>query len=340
MRTLRFKKHTSVFKTPGGTSRGVLHTKDSWIIKVWDNDRPEIIGTGEVSIIEGLSLELPRKIEDKLKWLSDHFEQSDEDIFNKLRNYPAIRFGLECALLDLKKGGNNLLFESDFTAGKQAIPINGLIWMGSFEEMRDRIYEKLEEGFGCLKLKIGAITFEKELHLLSQIRKEFSPEKIELRVDANGAFQPQNAERKLKSLAEFALHSIEQPIRQGQWKHMADLCRLNIVPIALDEELIGVHDRKERIKLLDTIKPQYIILKPSLLGGFSSSDEWIELAQERNIGWWATSALETNIGLNAIAQWVAAKNTDMPQGLGTGQLFTNNFSSKLDISKGELWLKA
>lgn len=330
---LKWTKHTSIFKSPGGTSRGVLHTKDSWILKIQDEFGK--IGTGEVSIIEGLSIDTASEIEDQLNALSNSI--SEEIELSAFDNFPAIKFGLESAFLDLKNGGNQRYFISDFADGLSPIAINGLIWMGNFSEMRQRIIEKLDEGYSCIKIKVGAINFEDELSLIAQIRKEFSADQIEIRVDANGGFTPQNAVERLTALAKYQLHSIEQPIKQGQWEEMAKLCELNILPIALDEELIGVMDQQKRKQLLDAIKPQYVILKPSLLGGFADSDEWISLAAERNIGWWATSALETNIGLDAIAQWVGAKNTVIPQGLGTGQLFTNNFESDLFIQQGQLW---
>lgn len=339
MRRLSFSKHTSIFKSPGGTSRGVLTTKDSWIVKVWNDDNKKIIGTGEVSIIDRLSIDPANEIELILDWLIDNIHKSDTILYEELADFPAIRFGLESGLIDLQNGGKQLLFDSAFSQGKSAVPINGLVWMGTFEEMHERIAEKLKEGFSCIKIKVGAIDFQQELDLLKQVRKEFSAQELEIRVDANGGFNKATAEESLKKLAEYQLHSIEQPIKQGQWQEMAKLCSLNIIAIALDEELIGVEVDK-RNDLLTTIKPQFIVLKPSLLGGFACSDVWIQLAERQKIGWWATSALETNIGLNAIAQWVATKNNKMPQGLGTGQLFTNNFASNLTIRNGELWLNS
>ncbi|MES2627915.1 MAG: o-succinylbenzoate synthase [Bacteroidota bacterium] len=337
MRSLSFSKHTSIFKTPGGTSRGVLSTKDSWILRLTDSASQGITGIGEVSVIEGLSMDLPGKMEEMLNWLVKHINLPQVEIAQQLSDFPAIRFGLECSEIDLAAGGKQFLFDTPFTRGEAPIPINGLIWMGNFDEMRIRIIEKLNEGYRCIKIKVGAIDFEQELELIRKIRSEFSADEIEIRVDANGGFTPENAAHRLEQLARYALHSIEQPIRQHQYAEMAKLCALNILPIALDEELIGVHNLDDRKMLLDTIQPQYIILKPSLVGGFKDSDEWIRLATERNIGWWATSALETNIGLNAIAQWTSSHNVILPQGLGTGQLFSNNFESHLEIRKGELW---
>ena len=325
-----FQKHTLRFKRPGGTSRGVLTTKDLWILKVWDDVRPDITGLGECSIIYGLSPDPMERYEEKLTELTQHIHKADTV---DLSDFPSVRFGLETALLDLRRGGERVLFPSEFTRGKKSIPINGLIWMGSFRYMREQIIEKLNFGFDCIKLKIGAIDFEQELSLLKMIRREFGREQLELRVDANGAFKPQEALEKLKRLSDFSIHSIEQPVKPGQWETMADLCRQSPVDIALDEELIGIADTMVP-HLLDVIRPHYIILKPSLLGGFERSNRFIKEAEKRNIGWWVTSALESNIGLNAIAQWTATLNNSMPQGLGTGSLFTNNFSSPLEVVRG------
>jgi len=312
-----------------------LHSKDSWILSLCDTRQPNVIGTGEVSIIENLSIDSPPLMENQLDWLCTHINDDYVTLMSELIDFPAIQFGLETAFLDLKTGGKQILFPSDFTTGTKGIPMNGLVWMGSFGQMHHQLKEKLATGFTCIKIKVGAIDFEQELNLLKQIRQEFSPEEIEIRVDANGAFPVNEAEEKLKQLSNYRLHSIEQPIKQGQWEKMAGLCNKNILPIALDEELIGI--TTEKATLLDTIKPQYIILKPSLLGGLHQSEQWVKLAEDRSIGWWATSALETNVGLNAIAQWTAIQNNPMPQGLGTGQLFTNNFPSPLEVRNGELW---
>jgi len=256
-----------------------------------------------------------------------------------LRAWPSIRFGLETALLDLKNGGNQILFPSAFTLGEQGIPINGLIWMGTPEFMKRQIRSKIDAGFRCIKMKIGALDFETEIELLKAIRSEFSPEEITLRVDANGSFSYPAALEKLKRLSDLQIHSIEQPIEAGRWNEMAELCRQSPVPIGLDEELIGVSSRTEMQKLLETIRPAYLILKPSLHGGFSGCEKWIEQAGKFGSGWWITSALESNIGLNAIAQWTFQLNAKGEQGLGTGQLFTNNFDSPLEISGDQLWFR-
>ena len=328
-----YKKITLIFKRPGGTSRGVLTTKDSWILKVWDVDNPSIIGMGECSVIYGLSPDPMNTYEVKLEELSSRINDFSEV---DLSAYPSIQFGLETALSDLQAGGKKIMFPSLFTQGKKGIPINGLVWMGEFEFMRQQIIDKLEAGYDCVKLKIGAIDFDKELALLKMIRKDFGKTELELRVDANGAFSAANALEKLKQLSEYHIHSIEQPIRQHQWQEMAELCRLSPVDIALDEELIGLKD-DEVTTMIETIKPKYIILKPSLVGGIRRSEFFIKQAEKQGVAWWATSALESNIGLNAIAQWTATLNNPMPQGLGTGQLYTNNFTSPLYIDKAQLF---
>jgi L-alanine-DL-glutamate epimerase-like enolase superfamily enzyme len=256
-----------------------------------------------------------------------------------LRAFPSIHFGLEIALKDLEVKASKLLYPSQFTDNEQAIPINGLIWMGVKDFMFEQIKTKLASGFQCIKLKIGAIDFESELELLKYIRQEFSPNDIEIRVDANGAFAPANALEKLKRLSDFQLHSIEQPIRQGQWENMAQLCSETPLPIALDEELIGVFSMADKAQLLAIIQPQYLIFKPSLIGGYKGTTEWIQLCKQKNIPWWITSALESNIGLNGIAQWTATLDNPMPQGLGTGQLYTNNFDSPLVVEHGSIFYK-
>ena len=281
---------------------------------------------GECALFRGLSADDRKNYEEKLEEVCQRIEEVKME---ELEEWSSIRFGVEMALQDLAMGGRQLYFPSAFTEGRLAIEINGLIWMGDKSTMLQRIQQKLEAGFHCIKLKIGAIDFEAELSLLQYIRERFSCEKVELRVDANGAFAPEEAMSKLEALAAFGLHSIEQPIRQGQWEEMAHLCRETPIPIALDEELIGVYGRKKKLELLEKVQPQYIILKPALCGGFSGAREWIELAEKRGIGWWVTSALESNIGLNALAQWVATLGNPMPQGLGTGQLYTNNLWSPL-----------
>lgn len=326
MKRAEYSRYLLHFKEDAGTSRGVLKEKETFFVKVWDESCPEVFGMGECALFRGLSADDRKNYEEKLEEVCQRIEEVKME---ELEEWSSIRFGVEMALQDLAMGGCQLYFPSAFTEGRQAIEINGLIWMGDKSTMLQRIQQKLEAGFHCIKLKIGAIDFEAELSLLQYIRERFSCEKVELRVDANGAFAPEEAMSKLEALAAFGLHSIEQPIRQGQWEEMAHLCRETPIPIALDEELIGVYGRKKKLELLEKVQPQYIILKPALCGGFSGAREWIELAEKRGIGWWVTSALESNIGLNALAQWVATLGNPMPQGLGTGQLYTNNLWSPL-----------
>ncbi|MGB1247708.1 MAG: o-succinylbenzoate synthase [Chitinophagales bacterium] len=333
-----FEKYTLLFKRPSGTSRGVLKKKDSWFIKIWDTKSPNIIGTGECGLLRGLSCDDIPNYENKVKQVCQNINDYVDNFHISLIDFPSIRFGVEMALMDLNNGGKQHFFENSFSKRQKGIDINGLIWMGNVDFMQEQIDAKLEQGYHCIKMKIGAINFAKEYNILRQLRKRYSKETIELRVDANGAFSPEEAFVKLDELSKLDIHSIEQPIRQGQWKAMEKLCAVTPLPIALDEELIGVHEVSQRKNMLDTIKPQYIILKPSLVGGWQSSDEWIKLAEDRDIGWWATSALESNIGLNAIAQWTATKSNSMPQGLGTGQLYTNNIESDLIIENGQLFL--
>jgi o-succinylbenzoate synthase len=330
-----FKKYTLIFKRPSGTSRGILTTKDSWFLKVWHTNNPDIYGIGECSIIYGLSPDPTENYEQTLNKLINNIDYIKNI---NLEQHPSIKFGIETALKDLEKGGRRILFETEFTNSEKPIPINGLVWMGDYNYMKEQIIEKVNKGFSCIKLKIGAIDFTKELELLQLVRKDFKERDLELRVDANGAFNPKNALEKLKRLSDYGIHSIEQPIKPRQWEEMARLCELSPVDIALDEELISLTD-KDIPKMLDYIKPQYIILKPSLTGGLKRSEFFIKEAEKREIGWWNTSALESNIGLNAIAQWTATLNNNMPQGLGTGQLYINNFQSPLTISNGNIFYK-
>ncbi len=340
-----FQKYTLRFKFDAGTSRGVLRSKDSHFLRIFHEKNANISGIGECGPLPGLSPDLKGDVEgaaaDLLEKLSE-IHDPEAIIVDDLvpEGFPALRFALETAKLDLLNGGRRVIYENDFTLSKKSIPINGLVWMGDRELMRRRIDEKIRDGFDCIKIKIGAIGFEEELSLLRYIRERFSPEQITIRLDANGAFAPDEALEKLEKLAIFHVHSIEQPIRQGQWDAMAGICKNSPIPIALDEELIGVNGSHEKTMLLEEIRPAYIILKPTLTGGLRHSAEWIRLAGERGIGWWVTSALESNIGLNAIAQFTANYPVTMPQGLGTGQLFHNNIPSPLIMKKGQLWYGA
>ncbi|QOD60758.1 o-succinylbenzoate synthase [Polaribacter haliotis] len=328
-----YKKYILNFKNPSGTSRGILRTKETWFIILEENGKT---GIGETGLFRGLSADDLPNYEEKLKWVCKNINLGLEKLLVEIIDFPSIQFGLEQAFLSLKSIDKFELFPSEFTKGKQAIPINGLVWMGDKSFMKTQIQEKLKSGFSCIKMKIGAINFNEEINLLKSIRNEFSSEEIELRVDANGAFIPQEALEKLKQLSKLNLHSIEQPIKQGQLQEMALLCEKTPLPIALDEELIGVFTSEEKKKVIETAKPQFIILKPSLIGGFGGSKEWINLAKNNNIDWWITSALESNIGLNAIAQFTFTLNNKLPQGLGTGGLFTNNFESPLEVKNGTL----
>ena len=329
-----YSKYILQFKRPSGTSRGIVTEKETWLLKLEKNGK---IGIGECGILRSLSFDDRPDYEAKLKWVVDHIHLGKDVLWEALRDWPSIQFGIEQAFMSLASDTPYLLFPSAFTRGEQAIPINGLVWMGEQAFMKEQIDEKLAQGFSCVKLKIGAIDFDAELHLLRDIRQHYPVEQIELRVDANGAFTIAEAPAKLKQLAQLHLHSIEQPIKQKQIQDMAKLCQTTELPIALDEELIGVTTYDAKRALLEAIRPQYIILKPSLVGGFRGSQEWIELAEHLKIKWWITSALESNIGLNAIAQWTFTLNNSMPQGLGTGALYTNNIEAPLEVKRGKLW---
>ncbi len=330
------KARTLHFRRPAGTSRGVYTIRQVWYVTFMEDGYS---GTGECAPLPDLSCDAMPAAEYefqlhrfcKLTCLTGCVD------VETLRPYPSILFGVECALHKLYAAQRG---EEPFSIS-EGIPINGLIWMGTYGEMKERLEEKLAAGFRCIKLKIGAISFEEELSLLSRIREEYPQEKVEIRVDANGAFSPQDVTDKLRQLTALKIHSIEQPIRAHQWEDMAQLCQYArqrlILPIALDEELIGIHTRAEKEQLLDAIHPQYIILKPSLHGGISGCNEWIRLAEEREIGWWATSALESNVGLADIARWVASYHPTMPQGLGTGLLFSDNTPPETEIRGDELF---
>ena len=323
------------FKQPAGTSRGVYTTRTIWLVNLSEGDKT---GVGECAPLPDLSCDaMPdeayeAKLRQFCERLTGDSPQDEAEVFESMRPYPSMLFGLETALLNLRNG--DLLFDTPFSRGEEGIPINGLVWMGRYDEMLQRMEEKLEKGFRCVKLKIGAIDFDQELDLVKRIRDRFSFHEVELRLDANGAFKYEEALYKLELLSQYAIHSIEQPIRQGQWAYMAELCRESPLPIALDEELIGVNDPEMKRHMLNVIKPRYIILKPSLHGGMMGCREWIETAKQQGIGSWITSALESNIGLNAIAQFasdVYGSHIRMPQGLGTGQLFTDNIPLPLEI---------
>lgn len=312
------------------TSRGTLTKKTSWYLQVFDDAQPEIKGMGECSPIWGLSPEKEEEYTGILEHVQKNINQFEQLFKHELPKYPSIFFGLETALMDLFKGGKKIFFDNAFTKGQAGIKINGLVWMNTIDEMYQQALEKAKQGFTCIKLKIGALNTGEELMLIHQLRKELGHD-ITIRVDANGAFDYPVAVEVMKKLKEFKVHSIEQPLKPGQAEKMRELCKLNLVPVALDEELIGIYQPEEKEKLLNDISPQYVILKPSLHGGFLGSRQWIDLATRKNMGWWMTSALESNIGLNAIAQYTFETGNSLPQGLGTGKIYKNNIESPLHI---------
>ena len=339
--------HTLHFRFEAGTSRGVLTEKPTYFVKVFDSDNPEVFGLGECGPLKGLSTDDLPDFAEVLQRYCGAFNRLDVEVFAWNLNiiidqlvgnqYPSVRFGFETALTDYLHGGRRQLFDTPFSRGEAPIHINGLIWMGTPEVMLQQIEAKLKAGFSCLKLKIGAVDFEEELRLLRHVRQHFGPEHVTLRVDANGAFAAETAHEQLKRLAEYELHSIEQPIKPHQKEHMAALCESSPVPVALDEELIGVMDYMDKLRLLKALRPPFIILKPTLLGGFQHCREWIEIAQRLKIKWWITSALESNVGLNAVSQFAATFNNPLPQGLGTGQLYHNNLDSPLHLQGEHLF---
>lgn len=328
-----YKKYVLNFKRPSGTSRGVMSEKETWFLFLEENGKT---GIGECGILRSLSIDDRPDYEEKLKWVCHNIHLGKDKLWEELMEFPSIQFGVEMAFLSLQSKTPFELFPSEFIEGTKNMLINGLVWMGEELFMKTQIEEKLAQGFSCIKLKIGAIDFEKELGLLQFIRQNFDAKTIEIRVDANGAFGLNEALDKLNQLAGFELHSIEQPIRKNHTDKMSELCKITPFPIALDEELIGVFEIENKIELLTKIKPQYIILKPSLVGGFKGTLEWIAIAESLNIGWWITSALESNIGLNAITQFTYTLQNPLPQGLGTGGLYTNNFDCPLEIEKGRI----
>ena len=342
MKHIEISERTLHFKQPAGTSRGVYTTRQSYYLTITDDNCPGIKGVGECATLPDLSCDAVPEYNKILKDICLMVEQTGKIPYDILRPYPSILFGLEMAFAQLDANGSTRLYDTPFGRGEEGITINGLVWMGTFEDMYSRLEAKLKAGFHCVKLKIGAIDFDKELDLIKHIREAFDKNTIELRVDANGGFTPDNAMERLEALAQYDIHSIEQPIKQHQWKDMARLCKETPLPIALDEELIGVNVKSMKEYLLDSIRPQYIILKPSLHGGMYGCDEWIQLAKERGIGSWITSALESNIGLNAIAHYCAkiyGPSVSMPQGLGTGQLFTDNIDMPLVIDGDKIWYR-
>ena len=343
MRKITITSKLLHFLQPAGTSRGVYNTRLSFYLKLTSDEQPDVVGVGECATLPDLSCDAmpPNEYERKLRTFCDEYERTGVIDYEAMRAYPSMLFGLETAVAQFNAKGSLNFFDTPFGRGEEGIPINGLVWMGTFEEMFERLEAKLKAGFRCVKLKIGAIDFDRELQLIRHIRSTFSRKDVELRVDANGGFTPEEALSRMEALVQYDIHSIEQPIKQHQWAEMARLCAATSLPIGLDEELIGVNERQKKIELLDTIRPQYIVLKPSLHGGMAGTAEWIQLARERNIGSWITSALESNVGLNAIAQLTASiygTNIRHAQGLGTGQLFADNIEMPLKVIGDKLWI--
>lgn len=330
-----FFKHNLEFNVPSKTSRDVLYNKPSWYLVIKDQNS---VGIGECSIIPGLSLDRIDEIETKLDYICREISSNNKLDIEEFDDFPAIKFALETALKDFNF--SELPFkinDSNFSNFQDNIKINGLVWMGDIKYMQSQIIKKINNGFSCIKIKVGALEFDTEIELIKRIRDDFSNRDLEIRLDANGAFETKDALIKLNRLSEFSIHSIEQPIERNQWQEIANLCELSPIPIALDEELIGINST-DRNNLIETINPDYLILKPSLIGGFKECEKWIQLIKEKNINWWATSALESNVGLNAIAQWVYTKKNDLRQGLGTGMLFKNNVQSQLEMSGETIFL--
>ncbi len=343
MRKITITSKLLHFLQPAGTSRGVYNTRLSFYLKLTSDEQPDVVGVGECATLPDLSCDAmpPNDYERKLRTFCDEYERTGVIDYEAMRPYPSMLFGLETAVAQFNAKGSLNFFDTSFGRGEEGIPINGLVWMGTFEEMFERLEAKLKAGFRCVKLKIGAIDFDREVQLIRHIRSTFSRKDVELRVDANGGFTPEEALSRMEALVQYDIHSIEQPIKQHQWTEMARLCAATPLPIGLDEELIGVNERQNKIELLDTIRPQYIVLKPSLHGGMAGTEEWIQLARERNIGSWITSALESNVGLNAIAQLTASiygTNIRHAQGLGTGQLFADNIEMPLKVLGDKLWI--
>ena len=341
MYSIKITPRTFHFQHPAGTSRGIYTERKSWMLEMTNDDLPGRKGIGECAPLPELSCDDIPEYEKTLRAVCDRFEQEGAIDYPMMRPYPSMLFGLETALLNLQSG-SDILFDNDFSRGKVGITINGLVWMGDYDTMLRRIEEKLRQGFHCIKLKIGAIEFEKELDMVKRIRERFSHHEVQLRVDANGGFTFDEALYKLELLAQYAIHSIEQPIKAKQWGYMAELCRESPLPIALDEELIGINIPEMKAHVLNIIKPAYIVLKPSLHGGMKGVREWVDIANRQGIRSWITSALESNVGLNAVAQLAAdiyGTSGIMPQGLGTGQLFTDNIPMRLEVKGEKLYIK-
>lgn len=336
-----YQKHRLKFKFEAGTSRGVLREHTAHYVRFWDKHNPQVIGIGECSPLKGLSIDDREDFEEALAGYCDFVNSNKIDSFEQVMDivpssFPSIRFAFETAWLDLINGGKRLIFANSFSNGEEGIPINGLVWMGKLPFMQEQVKQKIRQKYHCIKIKIGAIEWEKELKLLTGIRKHYDKSILEIRVDANGAFDATRAQEIMKALSKLDVHSIEQPVKVGA-EGMRELCMRGAIPVALDEELIGAFSYAEKLEMIQRLSPKYIVLKPTLLGGIQATKEWIAIANDTGVGWWITSALESNIGLNAIAQFVANYHVSLPQGLGTGQLYTNNISSPLIINDGAIF---
>lgn len=337
-----FNKKVFHFNFTARTSRGRMNDRTSWFIKVWDESQSGIFGIGECAPLPGLSIDSKPDYEEVLQKVISGIPSLSLQANTLLQDarklvpsgYPSIVFGLETALIDLKNGGERKIFNNSFLQSKP-IPINGLVWMGDLDIMLQQASIKIDDGFKCIKIKVGGLNFEKECDIIQYIRKKYFRDEIEIRLDANGSFKPEEALHKLNDLSRFRIQSIEQPIKPGL-AEMEELCKKSPIPVVLDEELIGVDSLEDKRKLLECIKPKFIIIKPSLIGGIQSSEEWISIAEMQGVGWWMTSALESNIGLNAICQFTANYPVSLPQGLGTGMLYDDNIQSPLEVVKGEI----
>lgn len=336
MITAKYVRYVLNFHRPAVTSRGIMKIKETWFLFLEQDGKK---GIGECGMLRGLSSDDRPDFEEKLQWVCDNIVFGKEKLYEELREFPSIQFAVEQAFLSLNQEHPALLFPSDFTAGKKGIPINGLLWMANTRNIELQFERKVSNEFRCVKMKVGSNKLYEELQLLDEFRTQFGPDELEIRLDANGAYTIEEVQSKLEAFAPYHIHSIEQPIAPGQWAAMHKLSCNSPIPIALDEELIGIFDTDQKEALLDTIQPNHIILKPSFIGGFQGTDTWIRLANERNIGWWITSALESNVGLNAIAQYTYLQNNPMPQGLGTGTLYTNNIVSPLEVAQAHLWYR-
>lgn len=336
------QEKTLHFKSPAGTSRGVYHTRKIYLVTFRSTQNPALEGVGECAPLPILSMDDITDYVSRLETFCVETAREGQIPFDDMRGYPSMLFGLESAMAQIRANGSTALYDTPFAQGQQGIPINGLVWMGTYEEMMQMAEEKIRAGFTCLKFKIGGIRFEDEIEIIRGVRQRFGKDVLQIRLDANGAFSASDALHKIEQLSAFDIHSLEQPIPAGMWQEMRHICQQTAIPIALDEELIRVCRSEDKKSMLDTIRPHYLVLKPTLHGGIRGTEEWIDLAHERQIKTWITSALESNIGLNAIAHLTArlySAPITIPQGLGTGQLFTDNIDMPLRIIGDKLWYK-